>query len=146
MNRSALLLILLASLSASAATENPAYLCIVVHSTGFVYDDEQKEWEAATFKGGEKYFISKPDKYGIREIKEVGKTTALMSCSQGFNENGSLFCGTGTSFNMNRHNLRFLHVFPVGYWNDGIPLKDGLQIKDGELTPYMSIGKCIPLD
>ena len=68
-------------------------------------------------------------------------------CENEFNESGAIICCKTTYiFKMNNINLRYLKIYPHGYYNDNIKYKNwGILLKEDSDSPYMEIGKCSPL-
>src|SRR5262245_40293179 len=124
-------------LATSYANAQDSYLCIADQTTGFIYDKNLKSWKQTTFKAGDRYLLTRASKQGSWILKKFGEQHAMAECGQ-FNTAGNLLCGDGgADFRMNRDNLRFLYVFPHGYWFNKNPKVD----EDGD-TPYIEIGKC----
>jgi hypothetical protein len=46
---------------------------------------------------------------------------------------------------MNKHTLRFLYIYPLGYWNDKLAGSPDERVREGGDTPAIAIGKCSPL-
>jgi hypothetical protein len=61
----------------------------------------------------------------------------LIGCDADFDADGALQCHGPEEFRMNRNSLRFVYVYPYGYWNHGS--------ENGGDTPYVAIGKCSPM-
>ena len=115
------------------------YLCVPEHSTGFSYDNVQKEWKNTKFKTDHKYLISERDgtEYAFY-VTRVGDPIALSFCESDFNESGFLSCSGIGEFHFNKKNGRYLYSYSIGYYNV-------LSGKDeGADTPYLEIGKCSP--
>lgn len=130
------------SLEALAAD---SYLCIAEHTAGFSFDGARGEWSATTFKTDAQFLISRAERKGmVWEVKEIGSKNPVYVCGADFNEIGNLFCNGIGELRMNRKNLRFLTVYPVGYWTDKIKGQEDFFV-EGRNTPAMSIGKCSPL-
>jgi hypothetical protein len=110
------------------------------------HDKSTKQWQQTNFKSGEKYLVSKAKKPGAAwEVKEFGKDHSFVKCTEGFSTVGTMICDDGI-FRMSRNNLRFLRVFPHGYWfmNDAASSLDFFK-QDGGDTPFIEIGKCSSL-
>jgi hypothetical protein len=115
-------------------------------ATGFAFDKNRKELHSANFKADGKYFVSKPselipglDLY-LWQVTQVGTIVPESMCENNFNH-GVLVCNTGVSlFRMSSRTLRFMLIYQMGYVIDGTE-----EMKEGENTPYMAIGKCSPL-
>jgi len=112
------------------------YLCVVEKSVGFSYNEEQKEWENTNFSTNFKYVISKAD--AVWQITRIGESFPIISCKGDFNDYGILLCSDLSDFRLNKRNGRFLHTYPIGYYNV-LPGED-----EGDNTPYLQIGKCSP--
>ena len=76
------------------------------------------------------------------EVKKLGDSFVVAYCKYDFSEYGALACESIYEFRMNNKNLRFIRVYPLGYWTDNVK---GNPSKEGEDTPYIEIGKCSPL-
>jgi hypothetical protein len=96
-----------------------SYLCVTDMATGFAFDKGRQQWHSTTFRSGDKYIVSQPTtgKHAW-EVKEVGERESLIWCGEDFNKYGLLFCEGVGELRMNKHTLRFLYVYPQGYWND----------------------------
>jgi hypothetical protein len=133
-----------------SATASTSYVCVVDMATGFAFNKSHKQWECMHFNADTKYLLSQSteEKYAW-VVKEVGSRSTIPEavCVDDFNDVGHLFCeGLLSEFRINKKNLRFLLVYPVGYWNDN---REGMTTElrpEGTDTPYMAIGKCSLLD
>ena len=136
-----LLLGLLLSLGAHAATES--YLCVAELTTGFTYDGAKKTWKSADFRSDKKLAISRAkQKPYAWEAKEVGDSRPGAVCDKDFNEAGNLFCTGVFDLRFNKRQLKFLYVYPIGYWSDDN--STGIS-REGANTPALAIGKCKPV-
>lgn len=137
---SLLLLGLLLPLHAGAAD---SYLCVADLTTGFSYDGAKKKWKSADFRSDKKLVISRgKQKTHAWEAKEVGDSLPGATCEKDFNDAGNLFCSGVFDLRFNSRSLRFLYVYPIGYWSDGD--KPGMS-REGDNTPAVAIGKCSPV-
>ena len=118
------------------------YLCVVDKAVGFSYDKVTKEWNNTNFNANSKYLISEGDgslKDAVWQITEVGNSFPSIGCKRDFNDYGILLCSDLISdFRFNKRNGRFLHTYPIGYYNV-LPGED-----EGTDTPSLEIGKCSP--
>ncbi len=130
-------------LTASGASAADSYLCIAEQTTGFAFDAGKKTWKSADFRSEKKIAItrSKQKPYAW-EAKEVGDSRPGSSCESDFNEAGNLFCSGVFDLRFNKRQLRFLYVYPIGYWSDDDSKGPS---KEGANTPALAIGKCRPL-
>lgn len=135
------LLCLLTSLSlAAAAHAADSYLCVAELTTGFTYDAGKKAWKSADFRSEKKLAITRArQKPYAWEAKEVGDSRPAATCERDFNEAGNLFCSGVFDLRFNKRQLRFLYVYPIGYWSDD---SSNPAYREGENTPALAIGKC----
>jgi len=118
------------------------YLCVVDKMTGFSYDKSTNQWKEANFKADKNFLITRSTNPKISyEIKEVGSEISTSWCDEDFNESGNLFCRGFGEYRFNKDHLRFLYIYPIGYWDDDN--KSDL-FKEGDNTPALGIGKCSP--
>jgi hypothetical protein len=130
----------LISLNAGAAD---SYLCAADLTTGFSFDDAKKKWASAVFRSEKKLVIAKSSQKAYAwEVKEVGDSRPGATCEQDFNEAGNLFCSGIFDVRFNKRKLRFLYVYPIGYWSDD---EKGGMSREGANTPALAIGKCAPI-
>lgn len=125
------------------ARASDTYLCLTEQTTGFSFDSARKTWKSADFGSAKKIAItrSKAKSYAW-DAREVGDSQPGATCENDFNDAGNLFCSGVFELRFNRRQLRFLYVYPIGYWSDG----DGKgSAREGENTPAMAIGTCKPL-
>lgn len=127
-------------LPAFMATAGDSYLCAAEKTTGFTYDAASKTWKSADFRSDKKIAITRAkQKPYAWEAKEVGDSRPAAVCEHDFNEAGNLFCSGVFDLRFNKRQLRFLYVYPIGYWSDDnqvAPSKEGLN------TPALAIGRC----
>ena len=130
-----------------------SYVCQAEHASGFVYDLENKRWEASTFSiENRKYLISQADTKNIfikalkydYAIKMVDSSKPIIHCkavklTDSNEETGLVTCrgSFGASFNFDKRNGRYIRSQPTGY----VTLKSGSNTGNG---PYMEIGSCSP--
>ena len=130
----------LISLNASAID---SYLCVADLTTGFSFDNVRKKWTSADFRSEKKLVLTRvKQKTHAWEVKEVGDSRPGATCEQDFNEAGNLFCTGIFDIRFNSRKLKFLYVYPIGYWSDDD--KSGMS-REGANTPALAIGKCSPL-
>ena len=120
------------------------YLCVPEHSTGFSYDNVQKEWKNTNFTADGKYVIAKADETKHAwQVTEIGETSSSFRCESDFTEYGYLRCsGIGGEFNFNKRNGRFLRSYLIGYYTVIPEVNQGKD--EGSDTPLIGIGKCSP--
>ena len=117
-----------------------AYLCTAEMITGFNYDSVRKGWRSADFRSEKKIEIRRAkQKSHAWEAREPGDALPGAMCQQDFNEAGNLFCSGVFELRFSRRQMRFLYVYPIGYWNDA---SDGPASREGENTPALAIGRC----
>ncbi len=137
------LLLLLGLLLPFHAAAADSYLCVADLTTGFSYDGAKKKWKSADFRSDKKLVISRgKQKSHTWEAKEVGDSLPGATCEKDFNDAGNLFCSGVFDLRFNSRSLRFLYVYPIGYWSDGD--KPGMS-REGDNTPAVAIGKCSPV-
>jgi len=129
------------------------YLCIAEQTAGFAIDDSSGEWESTTFEAGDKYLIAPLEKqtetvHGTIGIFPFGEDTAISGCGDGYKSHllsslisNLLVCKGGDFeseyFWFNKKNGRFLTVYLHGFIVPNLFLTE-----EGEVTPFISIGKC----
>lgn len=120
-----------------------SYLCVADLTTGFTFDGSKKKWTSADFRSEKKLVITRSkQKLHAWEVKEAGDTRPGATCEKDFNEAGNLFCSGIFDLRFNNRKLRFLYVYPIGYWSDD---DKGAMSREGDNTPALAIGKCTPL-
>ena len=122
-----------------------SYICIGEMATGFSFDKNKAEWKTTVFKTG-KFLLGKrsTEKHGWT-LKEVGEPLAESICED-FNDQGVIRCDGFVQFHMNRENLRFIMVYLIGYWTDGLAGTSRIFGQEGKNTPHLMIGKCSPFE
>ena len=136
---------LLCCLLTTIASAGDSYICISDMSTGFKYNKALDKWEIANFiTDEEKYIVSRSiDKNIAWEVKRIGESSELAFCKKDFDEYGFLYCESNIIFKMNKLNLRFLKINPIGYYNSSSKNNQDIVLyKDGSSMPYIEIGKC----
>ena len=127
-------------LLAFGANAAESYLCVAELTTGFTYDNGKKAWKSADFRSEKKIAVTRArQKPYVWEAKEVGDSRPAAVCEQDFNEAGNLFCSGVFDLRFNKRQLRFLYVYPIGYWSDD---SSGAPSKEGANTPALAIGRC----
>jgi hypothetical protein len=125
-----------------------AYMCLPQNTTGFKYDKNIADWKVNNFENRDKYIVSKSklSGYGWKVTKYM-KTAPIYVCEEGFNNAGYLFCEETGEFRMNKHNLRYIRTYILGYYNLNVKDDNGTVKTEGEgsSTPFIEIGKCSPL-
>ncbi|MDP2134352.1 MAG: hypothetical protein Q8J99_12135 [Sulfuritalea sp.] len=128
------------SLSAIAAD---SYVCLAELTTGFSFDAGKNKWKSADFRSEKKLVLTRAkQKPYAWEAKEVGDSRPGATCEHDFNDAGNLFCSGVFDIRFNSRTLRFLYVYPIGYWSDDARV--GMS-REGANTPALAIGKCSPL-
>ena len=137
--RSLCALLVTLTLTASALASE-SYVCITEMTTGFNFDAKADRWKNAVFRSEKKIAITRAVKKPYAwEAKEVGDTRPSATCEQDFNDAGNLFCSGIFDLRFNKRHLRFLYVYPIGYWSDD---KASPTTREGVNTPAMAIGTC----
>ena len=133
------LAVLLVCLISTAALADDSYLCIGEHATGFSFNEKNKTWIAGGFKEGKWILKKSADPNYKWEVYRFGENFPESVCEQDFNESGNIMCEGIAQFRMNKERLRFLYIYPFGYWSDNNKVN---MLKEGKNTPFMEIGKC----
>ena len=137
--------VLLCCLLTIKASAGDSYLCVSDMSTGFKYNKALDKWEIVNFIVDENtYIVSRSmDKNIAWNVKRSMESSDLAICKEDFNEYGFLFCELNIIFKMNKFNLRFVNIHPLGYYNSSSKDNQNTVLyKDGSTTPYIEIGKC----
>ena len=135
-----LLSFLTAALMSLNAGASDSYLCVADLTTGFAFDSAKKQWGSAMFRSEKKLVVAKAQQKPYAwEVKEVGDSRPGATCAQDFKEAGNLFCSGVFDLRFNSRKLRFLYVYPIGYWSDD---DKGGPSREGDNTPALAIGKC----
>jgi len=125
-----------------------AYLCLPHSTTGFKYDKNLGDWKTNNFGNRDKYIVSKSKLPGYAwKVTKYMKTAPIYVCEEDFNNSGYLFCEETGEFRMNKHNLRYIRTYILGYYNLNVKDDNG-KVKpeeEGSSTPFIEIGKCSPL-
>ena len=140
------------------------YVCVGDKGMGFVFDAARKEWGTSTQTSGDaqKLIVKRtPEQFrGAGEYRWMvffaGSDTPISLCRSDFNESGYLSCGDSSiDFRMNRNDLRYIAAAMLGYVgagpggpiskaDPGGPIAKAVG-KEGDLAPYMIIGRCTPI-
>lgn len=146
-----IILVVLAGNAQAAEPEAPReqYLCVTELATGFIYDNNTKQWKSTKFSDKPTYVISKAKGSDVAFwITEVGEKSPDGWCNEGFNNRGYLFCDSFFGkFRFNRTNSRFIQFNWLGYievGQDGFDKSKEKITDDNTDTPMMKIGKCSP--
>ena len=130
---------------ATSAFAADSYLCIASKITGFIYEKNIKQCRSITEESNNIYFVERHRgaKYtwGVRKAGEAGSTYL---CDEDFSESGYLLCGSEGDFNMNKHNLKYLISYLMGFCNT---IDDDRKVttEEGGDVSYIEIGRCHPL-
>ena len=136
-------LIIIAGYASSSSLAADTYLCVVDAMTGFSIDKNTNRWRTTNFTAEKKVLFTRSKSGKVAwEVTEVGSSLPDAVCEKDFNEGGNLFCSGLGEYKLNKQQLRFLYVYPFGYWD--VDNKSDL-FKEGRNTPAMGIGKCSPL-
>jgi hypothetical protein len=125
-----------------------AYMCLPNNTTGFQYNKILGSWKTADFKTSDKYIVSKSKLPGYAwKVTKYMKIAPMYVCEEDFNNAGYLFCEETGEFRMNKHNLRYIRTYILGYYNLHVKDDDGKVKTEDERssTPLIEIGKCSPL-
>ena len=128
----------------AAVSQTDSFLCIADQSIGFVFDEVSKTWFPTTFDVGDrKYNVARSkDERHKWAVQRVGMNRPLMYCNDDFGgDDRMLACdATDPSFYLDVKTLRFTSAKVHGYI-----LPSGKDYSEGDLAPYIEIGKCSPL-
>lgn len=136
--RLAIALVCLLAMQSAYAQEDKKWICVADKGTGFRF--EHGQWQMVNFNViDHKFIVSK--KKGLDGVVKyhatrVGKTYGTPCNDNKLNEYGYLFCRSIVEYRINTRALRYLSVYPVGYY-------DGED--NNKNTPNIVIGKCSPL-
>ena len=147
MTKIGIITVLLCCLLTTMVSAGESYLCVADMATGFKYNKTIDKWESVNFNVDDsKYIVSRSKaKNTAWEVKQIGQQYPLATCKDDFGENGYLFCELVRIFKMNKINLRFICIYPFGYYNESPKGKKDVFYKDGADSPHVEIGKCSPL-
>ena len=151
MNKRLAVVALCAMISAAAAVDEPSsYLCAPDMATGFIFDKTTGQWHGANFRATQKYVVSRSKTAKSEwEVKEVGSPLPQAFCISNpkWNPQALLCEGPTANFWMDRKNLRYLNVYPHGWWDVGqdVGVEHLFGVREGDDTPYIEIGKCTPM-
>jgi len=141
--------VLLCCLLTTKVSSDDSYLCISDISTGFRFNKALDKWDIVNFiVDEERYFINKSIEKNIAwEVTQIGKSSKITLCKEDFDEYGFLYCESNIIFKMNKLNLRFLKIYPTGYYNSSSKNNQDIVLyKDGSSKPYIEIGRCSPVE
>lgn len=141
------LILVIGILTAFRAFGADSYLCVTDLLTGFAFDSDRKAWKRTHFQAQEKFIISRASnqKYAWT-VTVVGESRPHGYCEVDFSKAGILFCkGVYFDIHLNNKSLRFLYVHYIGYWDEGVMKDIFPDMKEGDNTPAMGIGKCSPI-
>ena len=143
--QSLLIAMCLCSLAPMAAAQD--LMCSSEIAAGLVYDKFSKTWRAGTLTTDAKYLVTKSTNPNARlEVRQFGKKTAVAFCKDVFSQNGLLHCvGFWQDFYFNRTDLRFIHTYFAGYWNEKESQSFAPNRKEGDDTPGVVGGTCVSL-
>jgi hypothetical protein len=122
-------------------------VCSTEMAAGMSFNRTTKTWSAGTFRPEAKYVVVKSDNNAFKfEVRRFGAKTAVAWCESDFSEHGLLQCkGLFQEFSFSRADLRFLHVYSAGYWNESSINRISPTRKEGEDTPAVAVGTCASL-
>ena len=130
-----------------------SYLCEAERVSGFIYDQDNKTWQASEFSvENRKYLVSRTDGNNIfvkalkydYEIKKINSQQPIIHCkalrfTDSNEETGQISCrgSSGASFNFDKRTGRYIRSQPTGY----VTMKTSSNTGNG---PYLEIGNCSP--
>lgn len=116
------------------------FICAIEKMTGF--SKKSGSWQTATFNVDDQKFVVRRSTRQTEQVKwevvDLGRSNPIIWCKEDFNSVDNLFCDGIGEFRMNRKTLRFLYVYPFGYFF----FEPG---EEGANTPAIGIGKCSPM-
>lgn len=123
--------ILLACYAPSAlAVEGPTWVCLPTLATGFAW--EAGAWRSVNFNvQAKRYVLAQRDGKSQYSIAETGSESTIPCDAIG--DGTILRCQYVDDFRISLLSLRYLRVYPAGYWS-------GADNNDD--TPLIEIGKC----
>ena len=137
----------------SESTYADSFVCVAERANGFVYDQENKTWEVASFPvENKKYLVLPTDENDIflralrfdYEIKDASSPKPIIHCksvkeTDSNRETGLVLCrgSSGASFDFDKASGRYIRSQPSGY----VTQKASSETGGG---PYMEIGNCSP--
>ena len=121
---------------------NDTYLCIADKATGFSFNKRSETYESTDFNIDKSKYILKKNN-NTWEWKIFGIDVPL--CNGSISANGYFRCDWLETIIFNKNNLRYTKAHIFGYVNVGSKTYSGFEMKDGQETPYMEIGKCSPM-
>lgn len=125
-----------------------AYMCLPKNTAGFQYSETLGHWKTTDLKTNDKFIVSKSKLPGYAwKVTKYMKIAPMYVCEEDFNNAGYLFCEESGEFRMNKHNLRYIRTYILGYYNLNVKDANGNVKKEGKgsSTPYIEIGRCSPL-
>lgn len=130
------------SLLMPEAAQAESWLCIADMSTGFSFDRGTRQWSVAKFNVTDsRYLISSQDNkdYPYR-VTKFGSNDPVGICKGGLTAETFLSCNfLGNRFSFNSKTMRYMLSYDVGYVNPTPGVND---MKEGDDTPFMEIGRC----
>ena len=130
--------------SVADAQRPSSLLCVSAASTGFRFDKDTGQWRAAQFKAEGKYIATQSNTDGLTwDIRPIGSASPLARCKRHdeFNPQ-ALRCSGHEDFWIDTKTLRFMGVYPHGYWDSGQEGEPGVRQSEGYATPHIEIGTC----
>ena len=121
------------------ASEEKRWICVADAATGFAYESGQ--WKVARFDFDDsRYIVAKRTRYSDEVMRyavtKIGEEYGDFCEGDGPNEYGIMRCGDDLDFRVNVKTLRYLLIYPLGYYTEN---------DETSGTPYMEIGKCSPM-
>lgn len=133
------------------STYADSFVCVAERANGFVYDQENENWEVASLSvENRKYLVSPTDENDIfikalkhdYQVRDVSSTKPIIHCkavkeSDSNRETGLILCrgSHGASFDIDKESGRYIRSQPSGY----VTKKASSEPGGG---PYMEIGVC----
>jgi hypothetical protein len=133
--------------SVAVAGRPGSYLCATDMSTGFRLDKGTGQWRIANFKPERKYIVTQSSTDAlVWDVRPIGSASAIARCKSNpdFNPQ-ALRCSGHEEFWIDRKSVKFLEVYPHGYWDTGQESAPGILPTGDPDTPLIEIGTCSPL-
>jgi hypothetical protein len=137
---------------ASTVSAAESYLCVADKSTGFKYNKQTKRWDYSRFNVRERrWIIRAPNLDEIKQLNSapafvvigLGETFPESLCEKPFTDAGTLVCREIWDFKFSKDRLRYVAVYPMGYWMDSSEGSGDLFV-EGKNDLAIEIGRCSP--
>ena len=122
-----------------------SWLCIADMSTGFSFNSATRQWSIAKFNiADSRYLIASQEiKDYPYKVTKFGSNSLVAMCKDGLTVGTFLSCNfLGSRFSFNSKTMRYMLSYEIGYINPTPGVND---MKEGDDTPFIEIGRCSPL-